>query len=187
MSETIGKIVKISGPLVVAENMKTSNLFDIVKVGKLKLIGEIIEMHGDLASIQVYEETNGIGPGEEVVSTNSPLSIELGPGLIGNVLDGIGRPLKKIQEQTGNRLSRGIEVLTLDRTKKWKFVPTAKPGKISEGNVVGEVKETNAITIKILVPPKINGELLFLNSGEFTVEDEIGKKYGGIFFPSSIF
>ena len=118
-----GTIVKVSGPLIIAEGMRDANMFDVVRVSEQKLIGEIIEMHGDRASIQVYEETSGLGPGEKVVSTGMPLSVELGPGLISSIFDGIQRPLEKIAEVSGTNLNRGIDVPKLDREKKWHFIP----------------------------------------------------------------
>lgn len=176
MTQTKGTIVKVSGPLIVAENMKNTNLFDIVRVGKLGLIGEIIEMHGDRASIQVYEETSGVGPGEEVVSTNYPLSIELGPGLIGGIYDGIGRPLVSIREKAGERLTRGIDVPTLDREKVWSFTPSVKAGdKLFAGAIFGYVQETSAITHHVMLPPNISGTVISINSGDFKVDDEVGK------------
>ena len=123
-----GIIQKVAGPLVVAEGMRDANMFDVVRVSEQRLIGEIIEMHGDKASIQVYEETSGLGPGEPVESTGSPLSVELGPGLIGSIYDGIQRPLDEIMRVSGNNLARGVEVPSLNREKKWSFVPTAKVG-----------------------------------------------------------
>lgn len=176
MTQTKGTIVKVSGPLIVAENMKNTNLFDIVRVGKLGLIGEIIEMHGDRASIQVYEETSGVGPGEDVVSTNYPLSIELGPGLIGGIYDGIGRPLVSIREKAGERLTRGIDVPTLDREKIWSFTPSVKAGdELFAGAIFGHVQETSAITHHVMLPPNISGTVISINSGDFKVDDEVGK------------
>ena len=139
-----GKIVKVSGPLIVAENMADSKLFDVVRVSDKKLIGEIIELRGDKASIQVYEETSGLGPGEEVVSTGAPLSVELGPGLIEGIFDGIQRPLDKVYQNYGDRICRGISVNNIDHEKKWNFNPTVKAGeRVVAGDVIGEVKETS--------------------------------------------
>ena len=153
-----GKIVKISGPLVVADGMRDCNMFDVVRVSDSRLIGEIIEMHGDRASIQVYEETSGLGPGEPVVTTGVPLSVELGPGLIGGIFDGIQRPLDVIREKVGNSLPRGIEVPALNRDKLWEFVPAVSAGdSVSEGDVLGTVKETDVVTQKIMVPPYVSG------------------------------
>ncbi len=176
MTQIKGTIVKVSGPLIVAENMKNTNLFDMVRVGKLGLIGEIIEMHGDRASIQVYEETSGVGPGEDVVSNNYPLSIELGPGLIGGIYDGIGRPLVSIREKAGERLTRGIDVPTLDRDKVWNFTPSVKVGdELFAGAIFGQVQETSAIIHHVMLPPNISGTVISINSGDFKVNDEVGK------------
>lgn len=176
MTQTKGTIVKISGPLIVAENMKNTNLFDMVRVGKLGLIGEIIEMHGDKASIQVYEETSGVGPGEDVISNNYPLSIELGPGLIGGIYDGIGRPLVSIREKAGERLTRGIDVPTLDREKVWNFTPSVQVGdELFAGAIFGQVQETSAIIHHVMLPPNISGTVISISSGDFKVNDEVGK------------
>ena len=170
-----GTIVKVSGPLVIASGMREANMFDVVRVSDKRLIGEIIEMHGDRASIQVYEETSGLGAGEEVESTGAPLSVELGPGLIGGIFDGIQRPLEKIRALIGNNLTRGVEVPSLDREKKWAFVPAAKPGdRLAGGDLLGTVRETAVVTHKILVPPGLSGTLESLEEGEYTVEDRIG-------------
>ena len=155
-----GTIIKVSGPLVIAEGMRDANMFDVVRVSEHKLIGEIIEMHGDKASIQVYEETAGLGPGEPVVSTGVPLSVELGPGLIENMFDGIQRPLEKMREMVGSNITRGIEVTSLDRNKKWKFVPTVKKGeKVSSGDIIGTVQETVVIEHRIMIPPDVSGTI----------------------------
>lgn len=176
MTQTKGTIVKVSGPLIVAENMKNTNLFDMVRVGKLGLIGEIIEMHGDKASIQVYEETSGVGPGEDVISNNYPLSIELGPGLIGGIYDGIGRPLVSIREKAGERLTRGIDVPTLDREKVWNFTPSVQVGdELFAGAIFGQVQETSAIIHHVMLPPNISGTVISISSGDFKVNDEVGK------------
>ncbi|MCD6579497.1 V-type ATP synthase subunit A [bacterium] len=179
--EVKGRIKKVAGPLVVASEMGNANMFDVVKVGHLKLIGEIIEIHGDEAFIQVYEETGGIGPGEEVISTQAPLSVELGPGLISTIYDGIQRPLKKISEISGNYISRGIDIPGLDRDKKWDFKASVKKGdKVSQGDTLGTVEENDNITLKIMVPPGIkNAEIISIKSGKFTVDQVIGSfKYG---------
>ena len=171
-----GIIKKVSGPLVIASNMFEANMYDVVRVSKHGLIGEIIEMHGDLASIQVYEETSGLGPGEEVITTGSPLSVELGPGLIKSIYDGIQRPLNKIMEQVGTNLQRGVNVPALDRDAKWDFEPILKAGdKVSGGMVLGTVQETDVVNHKIMVPPNVSGELIELNKGQYTVTDCIGK------------
>ena len=172
---SIGRIIKVAGPLVIAEGMRDANMFDVVRVSDQRLIGEIIEMHGDRASVQVYEETAGLGTGERVESTGMPLSVELGPGLIKGIFDGIQRPLEKIREKAGNNLTRGIEVPSLDRDAKWHFYPTAKPGdKLTGGDVLGYVNETDVVKHKIMVPPQLSGVLVELSEGEFTVSEPIG-------------
>ena len=170
-----GKIVKVSGPLVVASGMREANMFDVVRVGDMKLIGEIIEMRGDKASIQVYEETAGIGPGDEVFSTGEPLSVELGPGLLTNIYDGIQRPLETMYRVAGTNIPKGIDEPALARDKKWEFVPTCKVGdELKAGDIVGIVKETEIITLKIMLPPGVSGKVKEIKSGEFTVTDVIG-------------
>ena len=171
----MGKIVKVSGPLVVATGLKEANMADVVRVGQQRLIGEILTMSGDSASIQVYEETSGLGPGAEVVTTGAPLSVELGPGLIENIYDGIQRPLEVIMEKTGsNNLPRGVEVPALDRDKKWNFTPAAKVGDmLAGGDVLGTVEETSSILHKIMVPPKLSGKLVDIKSGGFTVTETV--------------
>lgn len=169
-----GTILKVSGPLVIAEGMRDANMFDVVRVSEKRLIGEIIEMHGDKASVQVYEETAGLGTGEPVESTGAPLSVELGPGLIGSIFDGIQRPLEKIKELIGNNLTRGIEVPSLDREKKWHFVPSLKAGdRVVGGDVLGTVQETDAVLHKILVPPTESGVIKSISEGDFTVEETV--------------
>ena len=171
-----GKILKVSGPLVVAEGMRNANMFDVVRVGSKNLIGEIIEIHGDRASIQVYEETAGIGRGDKVVSTGAPLSVELGPGLISNIYDGIQRPLEHIRQKYGSNLQRGIDVPALDRDRVWHFVPAVKFGdKVGPGDIYGTVQENDVITHKIMVPPKTNGTIVEMREGNFKVTDRIGK------------
>ncbi len=171
----VGKIKKVAGPLVIATGMRDADMFDVVRVSNERLIGEIIEMHGDEASIQVYEETAGLGPGEPVESTEVPLSVELGPGLMGSIYDGIQRPLTKIMEVTGgNLLARGVEVPSLDREKKWDFVATAKAGdKVIAGDIIGTVQETEVVTQKIMVPYGIEGTIKSIQSGSFTVTDTV--------------
>ena len=170
-----GKIVKVSGPLVVASGMREANMFDVVRVGDMKLIGEIIEMRGDKASIQVYEETAGIGPGDEVFSTGEPLSVELGPGLLTNIYDGIQRPLETMYRVAGTNIPKGIDEPALARDKKWEFVPSCKVGdELKAGDIVGTVKETEIITLKIMIPPGVSGKVKEIKSGEFTVTDVIG-------------
>lgn len=169
-----GTIVKVSGPLVIAEGMRDANMFDVVRVSEKHLIGEIIEMHGDKASIQVYEETSGLGPGEEVVSTGMPMSVELGPGLISTIYDGIQRPLEKLYEASGTNIQKGIEVKSLDRDKKWKFEPTAQNGNVVEaGDVIGIVNETAVVVCKIMVPYGLKGTIKEIYVGEFTVEETV--------------
>lgn len=170
-----GTIKKVAGPLVIAEGMRDANMFDVVRVSDQRLIGEIIEMHGDEASIQVYEETAGLGPGGPVESTEAPLSVELGPGLITSIYDGIQRPLDDIMKATNsNSLQRGVEVPALKRDKKWKFVPVAKKGdSVEGGDVLGTVQETIVVEQKIMVPPGVSGTVKEIKSGEFTVEEVI--------------
>ena len=169
-----GTIKKVAGPLVIATGMRVANMFDVVHVSDQMLTGEIIEMHGDEASIQVYEETSGLGPGEPVVSTGVPMSVELGPGLITSIYDGIQRPLDAIMKVCGNNLKRGIHVDSLDREKKWNFVPTAEIGEeVSGGDVLGTVQETEVVEQKIMVPPDVKGKVKELKSGEFTVTETI--------------
>ena len=171
-----GKILKVSGPLVVAEGMRNANMFDVVRVGSNNLIGEIIEMHGDRASIQVYEETAGIGRGDKVVSTGAPLSVELGPGLISNIYDGIQRPLEQIRLKFGSNLQRGIDVPALDRDRVWRFVPAVKFGdKVGPGDIYGTVQENDVILHKIMVPPNVKGTIVEMREGDFKVTDRIGK------------
>ncbi len=169
-----GTIVKVSGPLVVAENMRDANMFDVVRVSEKRLIGEIIEMHGDRASIQVYEETSGLGTGEIVESTGEPLSVELGPGLIGSIFDGIQRPLDDIMKICGNNLDRGVEVASLKRDKKWKFNAAVKVGdEVSEGDIIGTVRETDIVLQKIMVPYGVKGTVKSIADGEYTVTDTV--------------
>jgi V/A-type H+-transporting ATPase subunit A len=169
-----GTIVKVSGPLVIAEGMRDTNMFDVVRVSEHRLIGEIIEMHGDRASIQVYEETAGLGPGEPVISTGAPLSVELGPGLIETMFDGIQRPLEAMREKVGNNITRGVEVTALDRQKKWKFEPTVTKGtKVIAGDIIGKVQETVVVEHRIMVPYGVEGTIEEIYAGEFTVEDTV--------------
>jgi len=169
-----GVIKKVAGPLVIAEGMRDANMFDVVRVSNQRLIGEIIEMHGDKASIQVYEETAGLGPGEPVESTGEPLSVELGPGLIGSIYDGIQRPLDDIMKISGNNLKRGVEVPSLKRDLKWKFVPSKTAGdKVSAGDVLGTVAETEIVTQKIMVPNGVSGTIKSIEKGEFTVDQVV--------------
>ncbi|ABX43429.1 V-type ATP synthase subunit A [Lachnoclostridium phytofermentans] len=169
-----GVIKKVAGPLVIAEGMRNANMFDVVRVSSQRLIGEIIEMHGDEASIQVYEETSGLGPGEPVESTGNPLCVELGPGLIGSIFDGIQRPLNEIMERTGNNLERGIEVPSLNRDRKWNFEPTAYVGlEVSTGDILGTTMESPIVIHKVLVPNGVSGIISKIFNGEFTVEETI--------------
>lgn len=170
-----GKIIKVSGPLVVAEGMDEANVYDVVKVGEKGLIGEIIEMRGDKASIQVYEETSGIGPGDPVITTGEPLSVELGPGLIESMFDGIQRPLDAFMKAANSAfLSKGVEVKSLNREKKWPFMPTAKVGdKVSAGDVIGTVQETAVVLHRIMVPFGVEGTIKEIKAGDFNVEEII--------------
>lgn len=171
---SIGTVVKISGPLVVAEGMRDANMFDVVRVSDTRLIGEIIEMHGDRASVQVYEETAGLGTGAKVESTGEPMSAELGPGLIKSIYDGIQRPLAAIRAVSGNNLARGVEVPSLDREAVWKFTPSVKVGdKVTGGDVIGTVPETDIVLHKIMVPNGIEGTVKSVSEGEFHVDDTV--------------
>ena len=170
----IGKITKVSGPLIEASGLSDANIYDVVEVSKDKLIGEIIEMRGDVASIQVYEETTGIGPGDEVRSTGRPLSVELGPGMLERMYDGIQRPLEKLEELAGNFLTRGVTSPGLDRDKVWEFKALLEKGaEVEAGDILGEVEETTVITHKIMVPNGVKGRLKEIKSGEFKVADTI--------------
>ena len=168
-------MIKVSGPLVVADGLEDANVSDVVRVGEQHLIGEILNMTGGSASIQVYEETSGLGPGAEVVTTGMPLSVELGPGMLENIYDGIQRPLPEIRDLTGETIARGVSVPALNRKKIWNFVPAAKEGdELVAGDVLGTVQETTAILHKIMVPPTIKkGTVKWIRGGEFTVEDKI--------------
>ncbi len=169
-----GRIIKVSGPLIVAEGMKDCKLYDVVKVGEKNLIGEIIELRGDKASVQVYEETAGLGVGDAVVSTEMPLSVELAPGIIGGIYDGIQRPLDKIVEKYGDRITRGIEIEHIDREKKWNFVAAVKEGaKVVSGDVLGTVKETPSVVHKILVPYGVEGTVEKIGNGEFNITETV--------------
>lgn len=169
-----GVIKKVAGPLVIATGMRDANMFDVVRVSEQRLIGEIIEMHGDEASIQVYEETSGLGPGEPVESTEVPMSVELGPGLITSIYDGIQRPLDDIMKVSGNSLKRGVEVPSLKRDLKWEFVPTAAVGdEVEAGDVIGTVQETIVVQQKIMVPYGVKGTIKEIKAGEFTVEETV--------------
>jgi V/A-type H+-transporting ATPase subunit A len=171
-----GRIIKISGPVVVADKMDDAKMYDIVKVGEKKLIGEIIELHGDRATIQVYEETSGVSPEESVESMHEPLSVELAPGLIGGIYDGIQRPLEVIKQKSGDYIARGVEADAIDRKKKWDFKTSVKKGaKVYEGDILGTVQETELIEHRVLVPPGINGTVDEIHSGKYTVTEGIAK------------
>ena len=171
-----GTIVKVAGPLIVAEHMADARMYDVVRVSKNRLVGEIIELRGDRASIQVYEETSGLGYGEPVESTGAPLSVELGPGLIESIFDGIQRPLTKIRDKVGERITRGVEVPALDRGVRWNFEPRVAPGdKVVAGAIIGVVKENTVVEHRIMVPYGISGQVTEINAGEHTITDTICK------------
>lgn len=174
--EKCGKIIKVSGPLIVAEGMPDVKMYDVVRVSEARLIGEVIELRGDKASIQVYEETSMLGPGENVYPTGAPLSVELGPGLLEGIYDGIQRPLRKLVEASGDRIGRGIEVPAIDRQKKWAFVPTVKKGDdVQEGDVIGTVRENEVVECRITVPNGISGRVKSIKAGEYTVEETVAE------------
>lgn len=176
MKEIIGKVIKVSGPLIVAGGMGDSKMFDVVRISEEHLIGEIIELRRDKASIQVYEETGGIGPGESVYSTGQPLSVELGPGLIESIYDGIQRPLEAIRASSGDRIARGVEAKSLNREKKWKFNPTVKIGdNVVPGDEIGYVQENNIIRHSIMIPVKVQGKIISIKSGDFTIEETVAE------------
>jgi V/A-type H+-transporting ATPase subunit A len=169
-----GRIVKVAGPVVVAEGMAGARMYDVVRVGELNLIGEIVELHGDQASIQVYEETGGIGPGEQVVDTQAPLSVELGPGLIESIYDGIQRPLDLLVKAEGDFMSRGIAMPGLNRQKKWHFKPTIAEGaEVGPGDIIGEVQETTMVLHKIMVPPGVKGTIKKIAEGDYSVDEVV--------------
>ncbi|MGJ7028384.1 MULTISPECIES: ATP synthase subunit A [Methanothermobacter] len=172
-----GRIIKIAGPVIIAEGMRGSQMYEMVKVGEDKLIGEIIELEGDTATIQVYEETAGIKPGETVERTGGPLSVELGPGILSSIFDGIQRPLEDIKALTGDYIERGVDVPSLPKDKKWTFKPLAQAGQmVKGGDIIGEVDETSSITHKIMIPPNVEGKLLSIApQGEYTVLDDIAE------------
>ncbi|MBU0687379.1 MAG: V-type ATP synthase subunit A [Candidatus Margulisbacteria bacterium] len=174
-----GKITKVSGPLIIAENIPGARMADVVRVGEQKLIGEIIEIRGKDASIQVYEETSGLGPEDPVETTGLPLSVELAPGLLGTIFDGIQRPLAAIEKESGAFIGRGIEVPALDRKKKWEFKATAQKGnKVKTGDILGTVQETSLIVHKIMVPEEVEGEITDIKSGNFTIEETVAEIQG---------
>ena len=169
-----GTIVKVAGPLIVASGMGDSRMYDVVRVSEKRLVGEIIELRGDRASIQVYEETSGLGPGDPVVSTGSPLSVELGPGLIESIFDGIQRPLTAIYKKAGDRITRGVEVQSLDHSRKWNFEARAKKGDVVKGgDIIGVVQETSVVEHRIMVPPNLSGEITAIRSGEYTIDETV--------------
>ena len=172
-----GKIMKISGPVIDAKGMSGAKMYDVVHVGKEQLIGEIIRLNKDVATIQVYEDTNGLVPGEKVVSTMEPLSLELGPGLITNIYDGIQRPLPAIADEAGDFISRGIEASPLDRKKTWLFTPKKKKDdKVVGGNILGEVPETKHITHKVMVPPGVEGSITqIIGKGSYTIDEVVAR------------
>jgi len=175
MTEIKGKIIRISGPVIEANDMRGSKMYDVVRVGTEHLIGEIIRLNEDVATIQVYEDTNGLKPGEIVLSTQEPLSVELGPGLISNIYDGIQRPLPAIYKQTGDFIARGVETSPLDRKKQWQFRPRVKKGdRVKGGDVLGEVQESSLIIHRILVSPDVEGTLQSISpEGKYTIDDPI--------------
>ena len=169
-----GRIVKVAGPLIVAEGLDDARMFDVVRVSSRNLIGEVIEMRGDKASIQVYEETGGLGPGEEVEGTGEPLSVELGPGLLEGIYDGIQRPLRKLMEVSGDRIGRGIDMPAIDHEKKWKFTPVVGKGaEVAAGDVIGTVQENSVVEHHIMVPPYVSGKVKSIKEGEFTVDETV--------------
>lgn len=169
-----GTITKVSGPLVVANGLADANVSDVVRVGEQRLIGEILNMTGDSASIQVYEETSGLGPGAKVETTGMPLSVELGPGMLENIYDGIQRPLPEIRDLTGSNITRGVEVPALNRERVWHFDPVVQPGTaVTGGDVIGTVQETTAILHKIMVPPQMKGTIKSITGGDFTVDQTV--------------
>ncbi len=173
---TEGNIIKIAGPVIIADGMRGTQMHEMVRVGEAKLIGEIIELEGDTATIQVYEETAGIKPGEVVESTGGPLSVELGPGIMGAIYDGIERPLEIIRSESGDFIARGIQVPSIDKEKKWTFKPVVAVGdKVTGGDIIGEVEETSAVVHKIIVPPSVSGTIKSIVNGDYTVVDDIAE------------
>src|SRR5690606_14314784 len=169
-----GVITKVSGPLIVAKNMGSAQVYDVVRVSDKRLIGEVLELRGDLASIQVYEETAGIGPGEPVFLTNEPLSVELGPGLIGGIFDGIQRPLDSIYQIHGQGIPLGVDIPKLNREKLWQFIPQVEVGDaVQGGDIIGIVHESESVVHKVMVPPNLSGTVKSIKSGEFTVVDTV--------------
>lgn len=172
--QEVGKIIKVAGPLIVAEGLKNCKMFDVVRVSDKNLIGEIIELRGDKASIQVYEETGGLGTGEDVISTNEPLSVELGPGIIEGIYDGIQRPLNNLVKVSGDRIARGISMSALDREKKWEFVPKVAVGdNVQAGDIIGVVQENKIVEHRIMVPYGVEGKIEDIKQGQFTIDDTV--------------
>lgn len=166
----VGQIEKVAGPLIVAKGMEGISMHEVVRVGTQRLIGEVIELRGDRASVQVYEDTQGVGPGEPVEATGEPLAVELAPGLIESIFDGIQRPLTELYRRDGDRIRKGAEVPKLDREKQWEFVPSAKVGQtLQAGDVLGTVQETPAVLQKIMVPFGVSGTLEWLHQGNATI------------------
>ena len=173
----MGKVIKVSGPLVVADGLESANMADVFRVGDKRLIGEILNMSGGSASIQVYEETSGLGPGDDVYSTGEPLSAELAPGLITGIFDGIQRPLTALYFKYGDRISRGVSVNNLDREKKWHFIPKVKAGDtVSEGDVLGVVWETEIVDHRIMVPNGMKGKIVSAKEGDYTIEETVAER-----------
>ena len=173
-------VSRISGPVVVGKGLGGARMFDVVRIGEMGLVGEIIRLEGDSAQIQVYEDTTGLRPGEKIVNTNKPLSVQLGPGLLKSIYDGIQRPLDVLREQSGDFISRGKIIPALDQKKKWDFVPVKKKGdQVAPGEIIGEVQETPLIKHKIMIPPNVSGELVDISEGQFTVNDNVATLKNG--------
>ena len=173
-------VSRISGPVVVGKGLGGAHMFDVVRIGDIGLVGEIIRLEGDTAQIQVYEDTTGIRPGEKIVNTNKPLSVQLGPGLLKSIYDGIQRPLDVLREQSGDFIGRGKIIPALDQKKKWDFVPVKKKGdQVAPGEIIGEIQETQLIKHKIMIPPNVSGELVDISEGQFTVNDNVATLKNG--------
>ncbi len=178
--EAIGKIVRVSGPVIEAEDVKDAKMYDVVRVGELGLVGEIIRIVGKVSTIQVYEDTSGLRPGDKIENTGRPLSVELGPGLLTSIYDGIQRPLDIIRKQSGDYIMRGVTAPPLDKKKKWKFKPLVKKGaEVTEGEIIGEVEETELILHKVMVPLGVNGKVTEISAGSYTLEEPLGKLDSG--------
>jgi V/A-type H+/Na+-transporting ATPase subunit A len=170
-----GKIIRVSGPVVTTQGLEGAKMFDVVRVGELGLVGEVIRLQGDTATVQIYEDTTGVRPGDKVVNTGQALSVELGPGLLTSIYDGIQRPLNILREQSGDFISRGLVIPPLDEKKVWEFTATKKKGeKVVEGEIIGSVQETDLVLHKIMIPPRVNGEIKDLKTGKYTIRDQIG-------------